>query len=100
MDNYYHYFKRSISEVLTDKGFGNNFTIDDDSDKRINITIRFKKDLNGEQLSYVTEILDVVAYFAKRDLCLKEKPIVNALRLNLFTMKKQFTEDEFDFENS
>lgn len=93
MDNFYHYFKRGISEVLSDAGF--EFTIEDDSDKRINIAIKFKNNLEGEQLLYAQEALYVVAYFAKRDLCLKEKPCVNVLRPNLFTMKKAFTEDEY-----
>jgi hypothetical protein len=95
MDNYYHYFKRSISEVLSHHRF--EFTIEDDSDWRINITIKFKNNLEGEQFLYAQEALGVVAYFAKRDLCLKEEPCVNALRKNLFTMKKAFTEDDFDF---
>jgi hypothetical protein len=44
----------------------------------------------------VKEALMAVAYFAKRDLCLKEEPNIYVLRLNLITMQKSF--DESDYE--
>ena len=94
MDNFYHYFKKNISDVL--KNGGHQFTIEQDSDKKKRIAIKFNNNLCFEELSCVKEVLMTVAYFAKRDLCLKEEPNIYVLRLNLITMQKSF--DESDYE--
>lgn len=94
MDNFYHYFKKNISDVL--KNGGHQFTIESDDGKRTRIAIKFNNNLCFEELSCVKEALRVVAYFAKRDLCLKEEPNICVLRLNLITMQKAFNESDYE----
>lgn len=94
MDNFYHYFKKNISDVL--KNGGHQFTIESDDENKTRIGIKFKNNLCIEELSCVKEALRAVAYFAKRDLCLKEEPNIFVLRLNLITMQKSFNESDYE----
>lgn len=94
LHNFYAKMKIDVSKILDEEGFGKDYTIREDINKK-DLVIDLKEELLGDAREIFEECLKVTVTFFKWDLHLNEKPKYAFISPTSVTVQKAFTDADF-----